>query len=666
MNLSAGYVIEFISKGSVPEAAVVLGLSGTNVRILLNNGKETTIPEKKILYSSNRSLISVSDRENCKQSLITTNNQRKEIADNIDLAEIRELLIEDPKFYELNEIAEFLYDSSDCNSIAALLRKLYEDKLYFKNKNNTFQPVSEDILKQTIEQQKKKEQQEKEENILVEALKNLMTNNVLEDSLKSYLQDLKDFVVMGGEANISRKITNALSKASINNNRKVFQALVKAGILSEDENFDLIKFRTPVKFSEEQQLEAEKLSQINIKELDRVDLTGLKVWAIDSPGSKDRDDAFSFEAKDDGYTLWIHIADPSELVKPNSILDKEAARRGSSIYMPDLRINMLPESISENILSLDENGEKLALSFALEFSKEYDFQKLSIYKSIIKVEKATYYNAANEMLETDKWLKSAYLFSEGLKNKRIENGAIMLPREAEVEIRVVDKQIIIEHENRDELTAGMIAEFMIWVNHAVADWFHKNSIPCLYRVQEGDSEAEIPVCEEFDPVKFWSVLKLMRKTTVGADFGKHFSLGVLGYTQISSPLRRYSDLLLHRQIKAFLDNQPTMTQEELNNKVMISDIAVDHAEDTMKDRERYFMLKYLKQQQKNSEVIFDGVVVDSGLTEVNFYVDFICAFRHCRKPNFEVTPGTKVKVKVNQIDLFDSIIRFDLRPYPKE
>ena len=74
------------------------------------------------------------------------------------------------------------------------------------------------------------------------------------------------------------------------------------------------------------------------------------------------------------------------------------------------------------------------------------------------------------------------------------------------------------------------------------------------------------------------------------------------------------------------------------------------------------MLKYLKQQQKNSEVIFDGIIVDSGLTEVNFYVDFLCSFRHCRKPPFDVAPGMKVKVKVNQIDLFDNIIRFDLRP----
>ena len=661
MSLSSGCIVEFIAKGSVPESAVVLSTSGTNVRLMLVNGKETNIPEKKILYSSNRSLISVSDKESCKQNLININNTRKEIADKIDLAEIRELLFEDPKFYELNEIAEFLYDSNDFDSIAALLRKLCEDKLYFKNKNNTFQPVSEEVLKQALEQLKKKELQEKEESVLVEALKNLLNNAVLDDCLKPYLQDLKDFVAIGEEANISKKFSNALNKASINNNRKIFQSLIKAEIMKEDENLDLIKFRTPVGFSEEQKKEAEKSCNIDIKALNRIDLTYLKTWAIDSPGSKDRDDAFSFEKTDSGYTLWVHIADPSEIVKPDSMLDKEAARRGSSIYMPDMRINMFPEIISEEFLSLDEGKERLALSFKLDFSNEIELKSISINKSIIKLEKATEYPLANEILKSDEWLNSAYLFSEKLKAERVKQGAVIIPRQPELNVKVVGDNIVIEKENRDELTAGMIAEFMIWVNHAAARWFHENSIPALFRTQEGDSDFVVPKCESFDPVAFWNTLKVMRKTVVGPDFGKHYSLGVIGYTQISSPLRRYSDLLLHRQIKAFLDQQPFMTQEELNGRVMISDIAVDHAEDTMRDRERYYILKYIKQQQKSSEVIFDGVVVDSGLSEVNFYVDFLCSFRHCRKPNFDVTPGMNVKVKVNQIDLFDGIIRFDIR-----
>ena len=662
MNLSSGYIVEFIAKGTVPEAAAVLSVSGTNVRLLLTNGKETNVSEKKILLSSGRALTTVSDRETCKQNLNKYNNTRKEIAEKIDLAEIRELLAEDPKFYELNEIAEFLYDPSDYDSAAALLRRLCEDHIYFKSKNNTYQPVDDAFLKQALELQQKKELQEKEEKVLVDALKNLMDNGVIHECLNNYIQDLKDFAAQGEEANLSKRISNALDKANINNNRKIFQALINAGIFDEDENLDLIKYRIPVAFSKEQMNEAEEICNLDIRALKRVDLTNLKTWAIDTPGSKDRDDAFSFEKSDEGYTLWVHIADPTEFIKPGTILDKEACRRGTSVYMPDLRIHMLPQILSEGFFSLDEGKESIALSFVLRFSSEMEYKGIEIQESVIKVEKGTDYPTANEMLETNEWLRSAYEFSEKLKACRIANGAVMLPRQAELEIKVINKEIIIEHENRDELCAGMIAEFMIWANHAAAGWFRKNNIPCLYRCQDGNPDVEIEKCDTFNPVIFWNTLKLMQKTVVGPDFGKHFSLGILGYTQISSPIRRYSDMLLHRQIKAFINGQPIMEQNDLNQKVMISDISVGHADNTMRDRERYFMLKYLKQQQKNKEVIFDGVIVDnSSMTEVNFYVDFLCAFRHCRKPNFDVAPGMNVKVKVNQIDLFDGIIRFDLR-----
>ena len=90
MNFSAGYIVEFIAKGSIPEAAVVLSTAANNVRLLLVSGKETNIPDKKILYSSGRALTTVSDRDACKQNLIAANNARKEIAEKIDLSEIGE------------------------------------------------------------------------------------------------------------------------------------------------------------------------------------------------------------------------------------------------------------------------------------------------------------------------------------------------------------------------------------------------------------------------------------------------------------------------------------------------------------------------------------------------------------------------------------------------
>lgn len=662
MNLSTGCIVEFSAKGSQPETGVVLSAAGGTVRLYLLNGKETSVQEKKILHSTSRAVTSVSDREQCRQNLTSTNNLRRATAEKIDLAELHALLVEDQRPYSLGELAGFLFAADDDDSAAALLRRLSEDRIYFKNRNDTWHPATMEDLHQALEQQAKKEQVEREEAALIEALKKLAGSTSLPECLKEHLFDLKNFVACGEEAKISRRLTAALEKSGMNNQRKVFQALVNAGVLHPDENLAIIRYRLPVDFSEELTAEAKSLCNTDIMAISRVDLSGLRTWAIDTPGSRDRDDAFSFEQRPDGScTLWVHIADPAELILPGSLLDREAARRGSSVYMPDQRVHMLPAEISENFLSLADGCERLALTFVVEFSPDCTIQSLKIVESLIKIERAIDYDTADTMLVNDSWLREALAFAERLKKRREANGAVMFPRQPELSVKLVDGEIIVEHRNRDDLTQGMIAEFMIWANHAAAEWCRRHEIPCLYRIQDGDSN--IPVFgDTFEPVSFFAALRTFRKTVVSPTPGRHYSLGLDSYTQVTSPLRRYSDLLLHRQIKAAINGRKLVyDQNELTQIMLIADSAVSRADEIMRDRERYFLLKYIKEQQKSREVVYDGVVVETGMTEVTFYVDFLASFRHCRRPSFDVAIGQRVGVRVNQIDLFDGLARFELR-----
>ncbi|MDD3146417.1 MAG: RNB domain-containing ribonuclease, partial [Candidatus Riflebacteria bacterium] len=369
MNLSTGCIVEYSAKGTQPETGVVLSAASGSVRLYLLNGKETTVPEKRILHSTSRAVTSVSDRETCRQNLIKTNSRRSEIAQSIDLAELHSLLVEEQRPYSFFELSGFLFSPDDEDSAAALLRCLSEDRLYFKNRNETWQPATADELKQALELHAKKELAEREEAHLIEALKQLGGFKGLPDVLKDHISDLKNLVACGEEAKIPRRLASALDKAGLSNPRKLFQALVASDILSPDENLAIIRFRLPVEFAPELLAEAETLRKTEIRALPRVDLCGLRTWAIDTPGSQDRDDAFSFAQHSDGSsTLWVHIADPAELILPGSPLDREASSRASSVYMPDQRIHMLPPEISENFLSLSEGSERLALTFMLEFS----------------------------------------------------------------------------------------------------------------------------------------------------------------------------------------------------------------------------------------------------------------------------------------------------------
>ena len=667
MNLVAGCVVEYVIKGNKIGLAAVLNVNEGSVRLFLPNGKETSVTEKKILHSTRNLQVNLKERETCKKQLQEIDERRNKLAANQNLKELYELLADEGRSMDLSEIAGFLFADEEEDETAALLRAFIDDKLYFRYKNELFTALSREELEQNLQKLAKEEAQEKQIQSWVEALKESRQNKKLAEVIRPELSQLKKFVAWGLDSDINKRLLEALDRAGLANQRKLKALLVGCDEMDADENLLLLKYSVPVEFSEEIEKAVSDLTEQFHNKIDnhkdRSDLRKLKTWAIDTPGSKDRDDAFSFETEDDGtVNLYVHIADPAEFIMPDSLLDHEAARRGSSIYMPDSRIHMLPSQLSEDCLSLSENGDRFSLSIILTFSPQLELSDVNIKETIINIEKATDYDAANKELNSDEWLVQSLEFAEKLKQKRKEMGAVVFPRQPELEIKVKDDEIFVNHVNRENLTASMIAEFMIWANHAAAGFCQLNKIPCLYRIQE-PPETKVEFAGEFDPVKFFAALKTFKKTTVSANAGLHGSLGLMGYTQVTSPLRRYADLLLHRQIKSFVrTQQPYYSQNELEQVLMLADEAIRRADEIMRYRDRYFILKYLKLKQKNETVLLDATVVDQSMSEVYFYVDFLCSFRHCRRPRFDVANGQKVKAKVNQIDLFDGLIRFELLP----
>ncbi|EKD82829.1 MAG: hypothetical protein ACD_39C01063G0001, partial [uncultured bacterium] len=321
MNLAAGCIVEFSAKGSQPEIAAVLSAAAGNVRLYLLNGKETTVTEKKVMHATSRPATGINDREVCRQNLMNANEQRKSIAESLNLAELHELLSEEQRIFSLKELAGFLFPPEDDDSAAALLRQLCADKLYFKSKNDGYQPVSLEDLAIAREQLARKQALEDEENNLAEALKQLEKTGNLSDLLKDQLNDLKNLVACGEEAKISKRLGNALDRAGLNEPRKLFQALVKAGIFTADENLAIIRYKLPVTFSPEVLAEAAALAAVAPDTSKRRNLTSQRTWAIDTPDTRDRDDAFSFERRNDGSCLLqVHVADPAELIRPDTLL----------------------------------------------------------------------------------------------------------------------------------------------------------------------------------------------------------------------------------------------------------------------------------------------------------------------------------------------------------
>jgi len=236
---------------------------------------------------------------------------------------------------------------------------------------------------------------------------------------------------------------------------------------------------------------------------------------------------------------------------------------------------------------------------------------------------------------------------------------LIMPQRPESKLEVEDGLIQFKQISRESPTQAMIAEFMIWANHLASLFCREHDIPCLFRLQDACPEnLEIP--ENFDPTAFFKIIRTLKRSTLSIAPGPHGCLGLSSYTQITSPIRRYGDLLLQRQIKAFLHQMPMLDRETLRQTYMMAEEAAGTADSIMFQRQKYVLINYLKQQAKDSRPTYLGTIVDIGMNEVQIYLDDLCEFSHCRKPPFEVKPGQKVQFHFTQLDSFDLTMKFEI------
>lgn len=279
----------------------------------------------------------------------------------------------------------------------------------------------------------------------------------------------------------------------------------------------------------------------------RIDLRHLDSYAIDNAWSHDPDDAISL----DGNTIWVHVADPASIVAPMSPLDREAMERGSTLYLPERIIPMLPETLVQK-LGLGLAPESPALSFGMTLDAEGRLLQMNIVPSVVRVTRLSY-EEADEQMERNIMLKSmadiAFLRAE----YRRRQGAIDISF-PEVAIRLRDGQPVFMPVP-ETISARMVQEFMILAGEAAARWAYRASIPFPFASQESPASSESAgagagLCES--PAENYRRRRSMRAGVVSTVCSAHAGLGLSFYSQVTSPLRRYQDLVAHYQIHAML------------------------------------------------------------------------------------------------------------------
>lgn len=422
------------------------------------------------------------------------------------------------------------------------------------------------------------------------------------------------------------EITKWANDGRRNPEGKVIDILGKKG----DKGIDILtiikKYKLPEEFPAKVQKYVEGISE-EIPEEEykrRRDLRHLKIVTIDGEDAKDLDDAISIEKLENGnYNLGVHIADVSHYVKEKNPLDKEALKRGTSVYLIDRVIPMLPKKLSNGLCSLNPKVDRLTLSCFMQIDKSGKVIDHEIVESIIKTsERMTYTDVTKILKNEDQDLinRYGYLLNEFklmeelckiLYNKRISRGAIDFDfEECKIILDEKGKPVEIKPYER-EIANRIIEEFMLICNETVAEHMFWSNTPFVYRIHEDPDIEKLDHFNEFvhnlgyvvrmgkevhpkalqqiiervkgkkeETVVSTLLLRSLKQARYSPECIGHFGLAARYYCHFTSPIRRYPDLIIHRIIKEFINGK-------LNeNRIQRLSSEVEYASGQSSDMER--------------------------------------------------------------------------------
>lgn len=447
------------------------------------------------------------------------------------------------------------------------------------------------------------------------------------------------------------------------------------------------------------------------------------IFTIDGDDAKDLDDAVSISKLDNGnYNVGVYIADVSHYVKEGSSIDLEALNRGTSIYLVDRVIPMLPVKLSNDLCSLNPNEEKLVMALFMEVDNKGNVLDRKVKEGVIKTSKRLSYSKCNDVLlngldnypDYDICYESLLLMKELsliLSNKRDKRGAINFDvDEPKIICDDKGKAIAIEIRERGE-SERIIEELMILANETVSEIVNQFDLPFIYRVHEEPDLVKFHILKQMveklgysirslHPMEFQkllnsideensylktSVLRLMNKAVYSEENIGHFGLASRCYTHFTSPIRRYPDLIVHRLLRKYiLENDNMLEQNDINNlnhKIhtlanMCSEKerrAIDCEFRVLDMKKAEYMEKYIGYEYEGVvtsihkfgifvtlENTVDGLIRNQDLFDNNFIYDNVKNQYVNKQNDKKITLGERLKVKLVNVNKKIGEIDFEM------
>jgi exoribonuclease-2 len=579
-----------------------------------------------------------------------------------------EILAEDGETVNPKGLAELLFSEQTPLLCYAAHILLSQDKIYFKHKGDIYEPRPASVVEEIRHQLEVEQQREREKEEFLTHLQEALADKAVKwsQSDRDRLETLEKYIIQpegshrGAQEILALVGRNQTPEAAL-------ELLVDLKWWSKHENLFLRRSSYPLNFPKKVVDLAHSCLTSSEGGCDdnRLDLTHLKVYTIDDESTEEIDDGLSVEYLGEGLPprLWIHIADPSRLVAPGDELDLEARRRSTSLYLPTGMISMFPSELATGPMSLVQGQVCSALSFSVVLDETGAVGEYSIHATRIKPTYRLTYVDVDEMLEfgvtAEPEIAELAAWARQRQKWRRSQGSIEIQM-PEAMIKVKDDEEIVIELLDNSISRKLVAEMMILAGEVAGKYCRDRNIPVPFRSQP---QPELPSEEELillpaGPVRACALRRCMPRSELGITPARHASLGLDAYTQVTSPIRRYTDLLAHFQLKAHLRGESLpFTAEELQQ--ILYSVANSAYEATLVERQtnRYWGLEYLR---RNANEVWQVLVLRWLREDENLGLILLEDLGLELPHRFErsVTLGDRLEVQVARSDPHRDEIRF--------
>ncbi|MBK2259077.1 ribonuclease catalytic domain-containing protein [Francisella philomiragia] len=511
--------------------------------------------------------------------------------DKLEKLEIPELeltweLLQEQQQTSIDELSELLFESVGANQ-AYTVWLLASDGEYFSfNDDFSINIHSQEQKNQIVSDKQEKLRKEQELNDFIERLNNKTFN--VEDT-----KFLKEIEALATLKSTKCRFFKYLNMEESENS--AYKLLLDIGYWDEFFNPHLYRYGAELESN------PAEFKYNSGSDSQRVDLTHLTAYAIDDEGSNDPDDAISWDAQQN--KMWVHIADPSSSISFGDEVDLEARARGSNLYVPEHIITMLPPQATQKLgLGLQEVSPALSVGFRLDESG--DIHDIEICFSNIKVTRYSY-EFVEENISALK-LGDIEVYTKYFTDKRLAKGA--------VELDFPEIKISLDNDKNVKLTdlprlnsRTLVRDTMLMAGVAIGQFCKENNI-CVPFSTQPEHDLEQDDLENIDSIAdMFATRKKLQRGKYSTEPDVHAGMGLDSYVQVTSPLRRYLDLLVHYQLRNFLENKQMISVDDVDNIIAQVDIPIKSNRQTERFSNSHWKLVYLMQ---NPNLEFQAAVIE--------------------------------------------------------